>query len=1066
MNDKYSNVIFLILFLGFSIFYMSHSLDITGMVTGLHYEYNFTDAVCWGNATFDCADCADNCTDYGCSYIASSCSGEPVGSCGDYDMDRPCGHAGCTWNEDHCEGELLCSHFTDGDGCTSVDGCSWQAEDCSGISNCSEIINLSFCGFALGCEWTEATCNNSLDDDGDGYIDCADSDCAGYLYIGNYCENPIELNCADGFDNDGDLDTDCNDTDCNGDVNCISEVPDSEGFGGSTTNFSEISDLENVSNLTLEVINLGLIEWNDDGLNVSYVNFSRDIILGVNSIFVNSSNINANLNSSANLTLFNVTGFSETPIILMDGEYCDNCILNNYDGENISFTVQHFTNYSLGVNTELLIYDSYETGYGYIDEEIIFFANYTNRTNDEHISGAVCNISFEDGSSALMSDAGTNYNYTLLDGFDSPGYKTWNVHCNASGFENLSSTDDIFIALEFSEPNCSNTNFGDWNKTFGGAGMEGVKDILLTNDCGLLVGGFTYSYSSGSGDRDMWILKLNSTGELQWNKTFGDLEDTENINSIIRTSDGGFLVGGYTETCVLMGGSGSIFYTVCSDENMWILKLNSTGDLQWNQTFGGEEIDMVNSLVSTIDNGFMVVGSTQSYGAGSLDAWVLKLNSTGDLQWNKTFGGTDLDWAEDIIRDGADGFMVVGSTRTYGSGSDDVWALKLNSTGDLQWNKTFGRNGYDQAYSVIQENGDYLIGGLTNSYGAGNYDAWVLKLNSTGDLLWHNYFGGTSADEVQEIILNSQGYTVIGSTDSYGEGNGDVWVLKLNSTGDLQWNETFGGPDDDKAYSGLQVKEEEFIFTSYTESYGAGSRDIWVVFSNWTEIVHLNGLDESSSTNTNRGSSSRRCIEEWTCSDWGDCVGEGIRYRECVELNGCDGWNEKPEESEECELKFKLIDVQWDQLLDGQDFNVGEMMRLRVLFPENQYHIVDVYEIKENTVIMNIASRLQRTEYSDGIVKQFDVNEDNILDFEIWVREIYDEHVTVNVKYISLTEEESILLTEEKDYEVYARYKKEENNWVGFAFGNFLGFNISTIIFYLLILIGIIYYGWSKWKHH
>ena len=241
---------------------------------------------------------------------------------------------------------------------------------------------------------------------------------------------------------------------------------------------------------------------------------------------------------------------------------------------------------------------------------------------------------------------------------------------------------------------------------------------------------------------------------------------------------------------------------------------------------------------------------------------------------------------------------------------------------------------------------------------------------------------------------------------------------------------------------------------------------MWIISGEWP-IIELNTGDGGEIISMGaKGSSSRKCIEEWTCSDWGECVEGGIMYRVCEELNGCDGWNDKPEESEECKLKFKLMDLQWDQLLEGQDFNVGEMMRLRVLFPEDQYHIVDVYEIKGNIAIMNIASRLRRTEYGEGIVKQFDVNGDDILDFEIWVKEIYDGHVTVNVKYLGVSEGKTNILAEEKDYEIYARYKKEGDNWVGFAFGNFLGFDVSTIIFYLLILIGIIYYGWSKWKHH
>jgi len=695
-------------------------------------------AICSGNATFDCSECVENCTDFGCSYTTASCGGNPEGSCEDYDRDRVCGWAGCNWNEDHCEGELLCSNFEDGDGCTSVEGCSWQEEDCSGASNCSEITESFFCGSASGCDWIETDCNNSVDDDNDGDLDCADSDCDGFLYLGNYCETPLELNCADGFDNDGDSNIDCNDTNCNDNINCISEIPDYDGFLGRTTNFSTISDLENVSNLTLEVLNKGLIEWINDGLNVSYINFSKDIVLGVNSIFVNSSNLNANLNSSANLTIFNVTGFSKTPIILMDGEYCSGCVLNNYDGENISFTVPHFTNYSLGVNTELMIYDSYERSLVYNETDVTFFANYTNRTDGSYISDAVCNISFDDGTSTIMNWGNENYNYTKINGLDLVGLHFWNVSCNKDDFEKLISSDNITVIARPIVNNCSNINFGSWNKTFGGTGLDDAKEIILTDDCGFIVVGDTTSY--GEGDQDIWALKLNSSGDLQWNKTFGTVE-TEEVYGVEEFSDESIVLVGFKETVYSFG-------------QAWILKLNSSGDLQWNKTFGISQ-SVAKGVVETSEGDIAIIGQTRDYGVGDYDFWTLKLNSSGDLQWNNTFGGINSDLAY-AITDSQDGIVIVG-----GMGQNlykQISSVKYDYEGNMIWN--FTTNQFDVGKDITSlESGGFLISGenFGGSGVGGSYDLFALKLNSSGDLQWNKTFGGVYSEYGGHSVETSDG---------------------------------------------------------------------------------------------------------------------------------------------------------------------------------------------------------------------------------------------------------------------------------------------------------------------
>ena len=284
--------------------------------------------------------------------------------------------------------------------------------------------------------------------------------------------------------------------------------------------------------------------------------------------------------------------------------------------------------------------------------------------------------------------------------------------------------------------------------------------------------------------------------------------------SIQQTTDGGYIVAGYTYS---FGAGGW---------DVYVLKLNSDGSLAWQKTFGGSDYDVAHSIQQTTDGGYIVAGYTSSFGAGSRDVYILKLNSDGSLAWQKTFGGSNYDVAHSIQQTTDGGYIVAGYTDSFGAGYNDVYVLKLNSDGSLAWQKTYGGSNYDEAYSIQQTtDGGYIVAGRTNSFGSGGYDAYILKLNSDGSLAWQKTFGGSSYDVAHSIQQTTDdGYIVAGYT-SVGS---DVYILKLNSDGSLAWQKTFGGSNNDEAYFIQQTADDGYIVAGYTWTF-VGSTDVYVL---------------------------------------------------------------------------------------------------------------------------------------------------------------------------------------------------------------------------------------------
>jgi len=329
--------------------------------------------------------------------------------------------------------------------------------------------------------------------------------------------------------------------------------------------------------------------------------------------------------------------------------------------------------------------------------------------------------------------------------------------------------------------------------------IDGTKDnvaysMVQTNDGGYVMAGSTDSY--GAGGLDVYVVKLDSLGKLQWTKTIGG--DKNDIAwSIIQTNDHGYAITGYTFSF----GAGS--------DDVYIIKLDSVGNLQWTKTIGGTNAEEGQGIVQTKDKGYAVTGLTDSYGAGIGDVYIIKLDSTGNLQWTKTIGGTNDDAGDWIIQTKDGGYAIAGSTFSYGAGDEDVYVIRLDALGNLKWTRTIGTNNGDWANSIAQtKDGGFAITGVTDS-GTNGADVYVIKLDSLGNLKWNRAIGGPKDDEGFSIIqANDGGYAITGFTNSYGTGGGNVYVIRLDSMGNLKWTKVIGGSIvTNSGYSIIQTKD-------------------------------------------------------------------------------------------------------------------------------------------------------------------------------------------------------------------------------------------------------------------
>ena len=330
------------------------------------------------------------------------------------------------------------------------------------------------------------------------------------------------------------------------------------------------------------------------------------------------------------------------------------------------------------------------------------------------------------------------------------------------------------------------------------------------------------------------------TQHLIWTQphTFGGEGDDFGY-SIEPTADGGFIVAGITASY----GAG--------ERDVWLLKFNSNGFKEWDRTFGTDYDDMGRFACQTTDGGYIITGMTQSAPGDNDDLWLIKTDTDGEVLWSQRYGGDGNELGSHVLQTVDGGFIVVGRTQSFGNGGYDIWLIKTSSNGRMQWDYTFGSSGNDYGYWLERApDGGYVIAGYTESLSSKKADICLIKTDAQGQQQWTRFFGGDEDDFGASVkSTRDGGYVIAGETHSFGQGNGDAWLIKTDLQGQEEWNRTFGGAGNEGVYPVLHTNDGGFIVAGWTESFGAGETDIWLIktdaFGNgiWNNSLGGTGLD-------------------------------------------------------------------------------------------------------------------------------------------------------------------------------------------------------------------------------
>jgi hypothetical protein len=410
--------------------------------------------------------------------------------------------------------------------------------------------------------------------------------------------------------------------------------------------------------------------------------------------------------------------------------------------------------------------------------------------------------------------------------------------------------------------------------TFGGTNHDWCHTFINSGDGGYYLMGTTRSSNgdvTGShGEYDIWVVKIDSALNLQWQKSFGGSNWEDGFSGDL-TFDGGCIVAGSTNST-----DGNV-QGLHGGDDFWVIKIGTDGDLKWQKCFGGKNDDDAASVRQTSDTGYIVAGSSYSTDGnvtgnhGLSDFWVIKLDKGGNLQWQKSLGGSRFDDATSVIQTSDGGYLVAGHTESndgdvtghHGEEApyyNDSWVVKLDGAGTLQWQKCFGGKRDDGSESLVQTtDGGYVIAGYSESSDGdltgnhGGADCWIIKIDSLGTMQWQKSLGGSGWDFATSVLqtkdkgyifggyVSSSNWDITGKHEQHYDLWFDGWLVKLDSLGNLQWQKCLGGTYDDRIYSVQKLVDGRYAIAGYSESSdydvseNKGMDDFW--FAEFSEIT-------------------------------------------------------------------------------------------------------------------------------------------------------------------------------------------------------------------------------------
>lgn len=356
-----------------------------------------------------------------------------------------------------------------------------------------------------------------------------------------------------------------------------------------------------------------------------------------------------------------------------------------------------------------------------------------------------------------------------------------------------------------------------WEKTFGGEGFDKGQSVQQTTDGCYIITGQIDSFENGG--ENVTLIKVNNNGDTLWTKTYGG-EYSETGMSVRQTTDGGYIIAGKTFT----------FGNALGYSDVYLIKTDLNGDTLWTKTFGGMLDEIGLSVQQTNEGGYIISGSTDSFGNGSSDMYLIKTNSYGETLWTKTYGGEYYEAGMSVQQTTDGGYILTGMTSSFGVDSYNVYLIKTSSNGDTLWTKTIGGEHLYTGNSIQQTtDGGYIISGSGRAVVDDDLDVLLIKTDINGETIWTNTFGGQFWDygySAQQTI--DGGYIITGSTPSNGNSY-DVYLIKTDNIGDTLWTKTFGGVYDDRGVSVQQTTDGGFIVTGSKLMPEKGATDIYLI---------------------------------------------------------------------------------------------------------------------------------------------------------------------------------------------------------------------------------------------
>jgi len=369
----------------------------------------------------------------------------------------------------------------------------------------------------------------------------------------------------------------------------------------------------------------------------------------------------------------------------------------------------------------------------------------------------------------------------------------------------------LFLTIGCEEEQKEEDSIISFVKTYGGLDNEFGYSVCQSTDSGYIITGT--KHITGTIWSNILLIKTDLNGNEEWTKIF-DFSNFEHAHSVQQTYDDGYIIVG----------------SIHNPSNAILIKTDADGNGEWVKTFGGSENDNALSVQQTTDSGYIITGSTKSFGNGVADVWLIKTDANGDSLWTKTFGGSENDNALSVQQTTDSGYIITGSTKSFGNGVADVWLIKTDANGDSLWTKTFGGSDNDNAFSVQQTtDSGYIITGNTKSFGDGTNYIWLIKTDSNGNEIWNqtissiNYETGYSAQ-----LTEDGGLIILGETVSL-QWDIDVLLIKTDIKGIEEWRQTFNRTRNDQVRSVQQTTDGGYIITGRTISFEDNNSDLLLI---------------------------------------------------------------------------------------------------------------------------------------------------------------------------------------------------------------------------------------------